>query len=524
MTELSYNKEPYPSIHDQAESVDLTLGYREKAALLRDDTHRTLNRMLISGILGAVTSPKAWPLWMLGISKALGVFAPEAAHAMPHSESNAVNLSDHSTLALEIGSLPFESGWGMTSEITGALNQQLSGADFITERVMLQVGESLAAEGIEIAPETMSATTFTHDMTVLRSGEDGRPEVEKLMGENATIVYGMDQGGQYHAIFDLSPDGTATGIKLDSENNQLVLLDVYRGEVGTSFENMIGYYDKDKNFIPLVDYSDPNNTKVSVPKGEGASFSSVSGGKPMYMPINEFQRLSEKIVTYDANTWDTMDQTARDAVLAKLPETNSDGYTRGGFSEADDSLVKYYANGKLASLYDITSGKYLTPEAANVAELDLTDTTKWDMAAFWPEQFDGNIEVMNEDGTVKTLSPELQMINELLKHFIDDNVDWGNTEFKLMSEDTSGNLNFIARLKKIPNLKFVGGMVFPSEPGIDSNKQFKIGFKSLNYEGREVTIINYYVNDNESRAAMVGVSVNDFKALISQADMPLAGN
>ena len=232
----------------------------------------------------------------------------------------------------------------------------------------------------------------------------------------------------------------------------------------------------------------------------------------------------DEIVSYDSVTWNAMDQTARDEALAKLPETSPEGYTRGGFSEADDSLVKYYANAKLVSLYDITSGESLTPEAANVAELDLTDTTKWDMPAIWPEEFVGNIEVRGEDGTVKTLSPELQMINKFLEHIIADNVDWGNTEFALMSEATSGNLNFIDRLKKIPNLKFVGGMVFPSESGIDSNNQFKIGFKSLNYNGREVTIINYYVNDNESRAALLGVSVDDFKALISQAEMPQADN
>lgn len=232
----------------------------------------------------------------------------------------------------------------------------------------------------------------------------------------------------------------------------------------------------------------------------------------------------DEIVSYDIATWNTMDQTARDEALAKLPETSPEGYMRGGFSEADDSLVKYYADAKLASLYDITSGEYLTPEAANVAELDLTDGTKWDMPAFWPEEFVGNIEVRGEDGTVKTLSPELQMINKFLEHIIADNVDWGNTKFKTMSEASRDELNFVDRLNKILNLKYVGAMVFPSEPGIDSSAQFQIGFKSLTYNGREVTIIDYYVNNDESRAVMVGVSVNEFRALISQAEMPGADN
>ncbi len=335
------------------------------------------------------------------------------------------------------------------------------------------------------------------------------------------------------AVTSTVPPPTETPIPTPTTNPEFLTIQTQVAAMGT--EVNVGsdgvFYDKAGERIDGIS-ADPNTGEIAI-MVNGAEVTidadkvsiTDSGIKINGYAYDNANGDFDEIVAYDIATWNVMDQTARDEALAKLPETSPEGYMRGEFSESDDSLVKYYApDGKLANIYDITSGEYLTPEAANIAELDLTDGTKWDMAAFWPEQFVGNIEVMDEEGSVRSLSPELQMMNELIKHIISDNVDWGNTEFKLMSQSSQANLNFIARLKKIPNLTPVGAMVFPSEVGINQNEQFIIAYESLQLDGKDVTLIKYYVNEDEMRATIVGVSLEEFRALISQTEMPQADN
>ena len=104
------------------------------------------------------------------------------------------------------------------------------------------------------------------------------------------------------------------------------------------------------------------------------------------------------IPTFSPETWDGMDQTARDIVLASLPDKSPEGYDKGGLGTVSDNLVKYYkADGTLGSVYNVETGTYLSPDEAG--EVDLPTITLVNGAGenitipeFGVDEFDKNIQ------------------------------------------------------------------------------------------------------------------------------------
>lgn len=157
------------------------------------------------------------------------------------------------------------------------------------------------------------------------------------------------------------PDGTigvVNGITLNKDGTSYTL--TVNGEEVTIGIDKVSI--SDENGVQIEGYEDPD--------GDG-DFSEV--------------------IKYTSDAWASMDQTARDAALAKLPETTpyttADGQevvlTRGGFSENIDYLVKYYdAQGVLQSVYNLETGEYGDPLDNGIYELVLTTGETWEVRGF----------------------------------------------------------------------------------------------------------------------------------------------
>ncbi|MBI5945555.1 MAG: hypothetical protein HY864_14435 [Chloroflexi bacterium] len=100
----------------------------------------------------------------------------------------------------------------------------------------------------------------------------------------------------------------------------------------------------------------------------------------------------EKVVTYTAQTWATMDQAARDKVKDALPQTmtytdeatqGSAELTRGGFSSVKDNLVRYEnAQHEVVRVFNALSGEYGDPLDNGIIDLAMNDGTFWEMPGF----------------------------------------------------------------------------------------------------------------------------------------------
>jgi len=104
---------------------------------------------------------------------------------------------------------------------------------------------------------------------------------------------------------------------------------------------------------------------------------------------NGYRYDEEKGVFDVAYTIEQLAKMKPNEIAALAPDTSVEGYTNGGIStmKGKMNLVKYYdAKGELASVYDLTTGLFETPEQAGIIELDLTDGNKREMLAFYDEQ------------------------------------------------------------------------------------------------------------------------------------------
>lgn len=138
-------------------------------------------------------------------------------------------------------------------------------------------------------------------------------------------------------------------------------------------------YGEDKNWhLTLAD-----GTEVTLTPDE-VSMSDENGFSPDGYRYDE-----EKGVFDVAYTIEQLAKMKPNEIAALAPDTSVEGYTNGGIStmKGKMNLVKYYdAKGELASVYDLTTGLFETPEQAGIIELDLTDGNKREMLAFYDEQ------------------------------------------------------------------------------------------------------------------------------------------
>lgn len=140
----------------------------------------------------------------------------------------------------------------------------------------------------------------------------------------------------------------------------------------------------------------------------------------------------DEVVKFDANTWDTMDQTAKDEALVNFPETSPEGFTRDKYGTANDAMIKYLAeDGSIGSVFDVTTGTFLTPEMAG--KIDFATITQENSKGeaitniiFGEEEWDNNIQYIaknakweigdrNEANSQFAFDPELDNFLEQFK-------------------------------------------------------------------------------------------------------------
>ncbi len=196
------------------------------------------------------------------------------SHIMKGLESNVPEKS-----MLDATGLSFESLWGLGQVDLVDLTAYGDEGSFGTRAIMDQAIFDLGQNKIDVDLSKVFIATFSDDLTVVRSAStssNGRPSVGSEMGENSSIVFAFDKDGNPHAVFDVNDDGQATGIRPNSKNTQIAILDLVRGEKGSAEENMVGYNTKDGRFVKLIDFTDMNNVKITVPReNQDESASSV---------------------------------------------------------------------------------------------------------------------------------------------------------------------------------------------------------------------------------------------------------
>lgn len=97
MNNLNFVKDGYPSLYDQAVSVDLFkerfIEETEHSAQVQKEFGTIFGREIIK----AVTSPKAWPLWLIAVGAAMGVFKADTvqAQSLDHHGANHMPQLDN---------------------------------------------------------------------------------------------------------------------------------------------------------------------------------------------------------------------------------------------------------------------------------------------------------------------------------------------------------------------------------------------------------------------------------------------
>jgi len=191
---------------------------------------------------------------------------------------------------------------------------------------------------------------------------------------------------------------------------------------------------------------------------------------------------------FDAATWSTMDATARQAEFDKLPATTAEGYTKGEVSAVKDYLQKYYdpKTKELVEVFDFETGKYETPEAAGIHEFDLTDGTKWEMRAFFPN--------IPEEATPEQIeAAQIKALEEMVNFMVKDGVAWGDINTNMPTDKVSlqALLDYRVKFNKIPGVKSIGAMPLPFDIAVPDQELFLIGYTSVPYQGSKASIVDY---------------------------------
>lgn len=118
---------------------------------------------------------------------------------------------------------------------------------------------------------------------------------------------------------------------------------------------------------------------------------------------------------YTVNEWRGLDQTARDAAFAKLPETTTEGYIKGGFSGVVgmDYLINYFdANDEYAGSQNLLNGKFEKTGFGSIEVFMTNDGGSFEMKAVGKEK-------MDEDQARKSVERALEMA------IVEDGVKYG---------------------------------------------------------------------------------------------------
>lgn len=367
-----------------------------------------------------------------------------------------------------------------------------------TDQVLMQkvMGVEMLGSGQLVDPSTATLITYAHAMPVVRDRVDGRPGMQKEIGQNSKVLVGSI--GQYsYAYFAVTPGGYTTGIVTGDE--QLARLRLYEGPATTDGSApQLGFYtgEDGDQFVPFMSGQKDGELVYWVPQGNG-QFKQVAmaGGKSRVDTSHIRQR--DEIPTFSPETWAGMDATAKDKIFAGLPDKSPDGYVKSGVSSVKDNLEKYYdAKGQLVQVYDALTGKYETPEEGGVKEFLLNDGTHWEMPYFG-----------GENGQPMTVADVQKAIDYMAKDGAKGTTmqHSSNSEFQLFVD------NKVFKTQGLPGKGSKWGGIAVTYKDHPSNVAFGIWVGDI---GPNDSFVIYMNHDGAFYSEVVHTSANNFKGMI----------
>ncbi len=211
----------------------------------------------------------------------------------------------------------------------------------------------------------------------------------------------------------------------------------------------------------------PTNSATAVPPSETPS------------PVPPSPTPTETVMTY-----------------ATLPDISAEGYAKSNLSTVLPNLAIYRDDkGMAQQVYDLETKQFMTPEAAGIHEVLLTDGTKWEMRYFSPNIPEGATPEEIERLQVQTLEEALQYIvaDGVLWDGRSQSIDWSDPEWKTYS----------ARLKLVPNMVYLGGLSLPRGMNIPWDHSFELGYKSV---GKQ-SLLDYSRSDPSKECGIVFIDI-----------------
>ena len=212
----------------------------------------------------------------------------------------------------------------------------------------------------------------------------------------------------------------------------------------------------------------PTNSATAVPPSETPS------------PVPPSPTPTETVMTY-----------------ATLPDISAEGYAKSNLSTVLPNLAIYRDDkGMAQQVYDLETKQFMTPEAAGIHEVLLTDGTKWEMRYFSPN--------IPEDATPEEIERlQVQTLEKALQYIVDNDVLWDGRSDNGLGLSNPAWKEYFAKLKLIPNQVPLGGWALPLGREISWEDSFRIALKSVD----DLSLIDFAPADSTEQREIICIDI-----------------